>query len=57
MTTSRRGNSAAFLIGWFGWNKPDLLNCKSPVNCLLCRDYRSLFAMRLTRLHCATDEG
>jgi hypothetical protein len=48
---------AAFSIGSLGRDKSDLFKGKGSVNCLLNRDHRRLFAMRLTRPDCAADES
>jgi hypothetical protein len=54
---SSRANSAAFSIGWLGRDKSDLFNGEGPINGLLSRGHRRLFAMRLTRHNCAADES
>jgi hypothetical protein len=47
----------AFSIGWLGRDKSDLFDGEGPINSLLSRDHRRLFAMRLTRHNGAADES
>jgi hypothetical protein len=53
---ARRFTLAAFSIGSLGRDKAHLFKGEGSVNCLLSRDHRRLFAMRLASHDCAADE-